>query len=283
MAVVTARPGLPLWSDYQRFVRRHRVRIGALMSLGLLLGFVWSWGQPPTYSATAAVVLVPVPKYVSPSTTALAPPEVTIDTDAQLLHSARVQSAVANVLGTDPAAAADHLSVTAAPHSHVLDVTVSAGSPRDAADAANAAVDALVRVRRATLGSIQLGQVRQLRLFVSNQQTLLSEDLVVPAYDAPSARVRQLSTALRELEDARRTPAESVSPALPPRHADHANTEVPLTSGAMVGLVCGCLLGAARDRTAHARRRRPGPSSAHHRSGDLPDVTNRHEGQRHAD
>lgn len=283
MAVMTAAPGLPLWSDYRRFVRRHRAAIGSLMSLGLLLGLVWSWGQQPTYSATAAVVLAPVPKYVSPSTTALAPPEVTIDTDAQLLQSSRVQSAVADVLGTDPAAAADHLSVTAAPHSHLLNVTVSAGSPAAAADAANAAVDALVRVRRATLGSIQLGQVRQLRLFVSNQQALVSATTVVSVYDAPSARVRQLSTALRELEDARHAPAEAVSPATPPRHADHANTEVPLTSGAMVGLLCGCLLGAARDRAAPARRRRPGPSSALHQFGDLPDVTHRSEGQRHVD
>ena len=54
--------------------------------VGLLAGFAWSLQQPSTYSATTSVALTPVPKYVTPSTTELVPPEVTIDTDAQLLR-----------------------------------------------------------------------------------------------------------------------------------------------------------------------------------------------------
>ena len=85
MADVTGRPGLPLWSDYTAFARRNARTIGVLMLVGLLAGFAWSLRQPSTYSATASVALTPVPKYLTPSTTELVAPAVTIDTDAQLL------------------------------------------------------------------------------------------------------------------------------------------------------------------------------------------------------
>jgi succinoglycan biosynthesis transport protein ExoP len=281
MDAVTERPGLPLWSDYPRFVRRHRAAIGALMCLGLLVGFVWSLGAPTSYSATASVVLVPVPKYLTPSTTEIPPPEVTIDTDAQLLHSPAVLTAVGDVLGTAADAASDHLSVTASPNSHVLHITVSARSPRAAADAADAAVAAFVKVRRADLGALQADQLRQVRLTISGQQELLAEGVVVPAYDSLTAQVLELSNGLRELEEARRRPAEAIDAAVPPRHADRPNTEVPLTSGAMVGLLCACLLGAVRDRTGLLALRRLRHRFAPPPADDLPAGVHDHEDHHH--
>ena len=59
-----------------------RVLIGVLGGIGLLAGIAWSMQQPSTFSATTSVALAPVPKYVTPSTTELVAPEVTIDTDA---------------------------------------------------------------------------------------------------------------------------------------------------------------------------------------------------------
>ncbi len=281
MAAVSTPAGLPLWSDHVRFVRRHQVAIGVLVCLGALAGLVWSLGQETSYSATASVVLVPVPMYVSASTTEIAPPEVSIDTDAQLLHSPRVLTAIASVIGTDPDQAGEHLSMTAAPNSHVLHITVSAPSPRAAADAADAAVAALVDVRRDSLGALQLDQLAQLRLLVSRQQEMLRDDRVVAAYDDVSAQVLQLSAGLQELEDARRRPADAVDPAEPPRHADRANTEVPITSGAMVGLLCGCLLGAARDRHERSSRPHLGAPIAPSPSGQPPAGANLHEDCRH--
>jgi uncharacterized protein involved in exopolysaccharide biosynthesis len=281
MDALTERPGLPLWSDYPRFVRRHRALIVALMCLGLLVGFVWSLGRPTSYSATASVVLAPVPKYVTPSTSEIPPPEVTIDTDAQLLHSPEVLTAVADVLDTDADAAGNHLSVTASPNSHVLHVTVSARTPRAAADAADAAVAAFVKVRRASLGALQADQLRQVRLLISGQQELLAEDVVVPALDSLSAEVLELSNGLRELEEARRQPAIAIDAAVPPRHADRPNTEVPLTSGAMVGLLCACLLGAVRDRTGLLALRRPRPRFAPPPADDLPAGVHQHEDHHH--
>ncbi len=266
MAALTQGPGLPLWSDHTAFVRRHRVRLALLMSIGLLTGLAWATMQPPTYSATASVSLAQVPVYVMRSTNELVPPEVSIDTDAQLLHSPLVLGAVADALGVHEATASDHLSVTASPNTHVLHLTVASTSPQRAADAANAAVAALIEVRRQTVGAFRLDERRQLRLLISTQEQLLAKEqsrrLVIAANDELFASILQLRTSLYELEEARLRPADVVGSARPPFVPDHANTEVPVTSGALIGLLAGCLLGCARDRTRLARRlpgRPPGP------------------------
>jgi uncharacterized protein involved in exopolysaccharide biosynthesis len=252
MADVTSRPGLPLWSDYTAFARRHARSIGALMLVGLLVGFAWSLPRPSSYSATASVALTPVPKYLTPSTSELVAPAVTIDTDAQLLQSPQVLGAVADVLGTSPAAAGEHVSVSASPNSHVLHVTVRSRSPELAAAAADAAVSSLITLRREVLGSLQLEQLRQLQALLTVKEEELAKEqanrLIIPATDELFGEVVALRTALDELEEARREPARVVQPAQPPTRTDYPNTEVPVVSGLMLGLLAGCLLGAGRDR-----------------------------------
>jgi hypothetical protein len=184
------------------------------------------------------------------------PPEVTIDTDAQLLRTPQVLSAVADALGTDQARAADALSVTASPSSRVLHVTVTTARATDAAAAANAAVEALIQARRHTLGALRNNQLRQLQFLALDQERVLaraqSRRLVVPVRDDLFDRVVQVRTRMSELEAARQAPAQVVGPALAPTSADRANTEVPVTSGAMLGLLGGCLLGATRDRSLNS-------------------------------
>ena len=280
-------PGLPLLSDYPRFVRRHRLLLALLIGAGLMVGIVLSRQQPPNFSATASVVLVPVPMYVTPATGGLMPPEVSIDTDAQLLRSPEVLGAIGDALDIDPREAESHLSVTASPNSHVLHLTVSAHTAELSARAADAAVAAFIDVRRVALGALEDDQLRQLRLYVTDQEEMLSKEwarrLVIPGPDEAFAEVQELKAGLEELEEARRTPAQVVRPAAKPTRPEHSNAEVPIISGLMLGLVCGCLLGAGRDRMrprraygAHASTR---PLS---RSGLEPDNV-RHEEVRHAD
>jgi uncharacterized protein involved in exopolysaccharide biosynthesis len=286
MAVLTKPPGLPLWSGYPRFLRRHRAGIGALMGLGLLAGFALSLLQPATYSATASVALTQVPVYLSDSTTELVPPEVSIDTDAQLLGSPRVLGAIGDALGTGPDLASDHLAVTASPNSHVLHVTLTGASPQRAAEAANAAVGTFTEVRRDALGALEDGQLRQLRLLISEQERLLAQEqdkrLVITSDDEVFAQILDLRARLDELEQARAVPAEVVSPAVAPTDADYANIEVSIVSGAMLGLLAGCLLGAVRDRARRFGHRPEGPRTHSNPSGYLPDVTTRHKEYRHA-
>jgi uncharacterized protein involved in exopolysaccharide biosynthesis len=281
MGVVTSSPGLPLWSDYTRFARRHAVLIAVLMLLGLFVGIALAMRQPSTYSATTSVALTPVPKYVTPSTTELVAPEVTIDTDAQLLQSPDVLDAIGAALGTDPDVAAEHLSVSASPNTHVLHVTIKASSAERAAAAANAAVTALVDVRRDTLGALRQDQLRQLQLLVDTQERELEKEamteLVIPATDDLFAQIQQLQDGLDELEEARREPLVVVQPATPSRQPDYANAEVSVVSGAMLGLLAACLLGAGRDRL-----RLLGDRHLPHLSGHLPVTTTLHEDTHHA-
>jgi uncharacterized protein involved in exopolysaccharide biosynthesis len=282
MAVVTKPRGLPLLSDYKTFMRRHRTVICALTGIGLLAGLVVGLLQTSTYSATASIALTPVPVYVSGPTTELVPPAVTIDTDAQLLGSPRVLGAIGHELGVDQGEATDHLSVTASPNSQVLQVTVSAASPRLAAAAANAAADAFIEVRRDTLGALQESQLRQLRYLVSLQERALAKEqatrLLMPDQDKLFAQILELRTSLNELEEASAKPADVLSAAEGPESPDHANVEVPTVSGAMLGLLLGCLLGIARDRT---RPSLPTRTPAN-KSGDQPKATPHERDYHHA-
>lgn len=244
---------LPLAADYTRFARRHLRWIAAASLVGVLGGLALSLVQPSSFSATASVALTPVPVYVMPSVSELAPPPVSIDTDAQLLRSSTVLAAVGRELGTDTARTEEHLSVTATANTSILHVTVSATDPRAAARAADAAANALIDVRRTSLGAITSEQVRQLRFQVLAQEGELAREqtrrLVVPASDDLFATLLELRTQLAELKEARRVPAEVITPAPERGAADYANTEVPMTSGAALGLLVGCLAGAVRDRS----------------------------------
>ena len=247
---------LPLASDYTRFARRHLRAIAAASMVGTLAGLALSLGQTNTFSATASVALRPVPVYVMSSVSELAPPPVSIDTDAQLLRSTPVLAAVGHQLGTDPALTEQHMSVTASANTSILHVTVSAPDPGAAARAADAAAYALVDVRRTTLGAITHEQIRQLRFQVIAQEGQLAREqtrrLVVPASDDLFTTLLELRTRLTELKDARRVPAEVITPAPARGVADYANTEVPMTSGAALGLLLGCLVGVVRDKSRGA-------------------------------
>jgi uncharacterized protein involved in exopolysaccharide biosynthesis len=285
MADLTSRPGLPLWSDYTAFARRNARTICALMLVGLLAGFAWSMQRPSTYSATASVALTPVPKYLT-STTELVAPAVTIDTDAQLLRSPQVLGVIADSLGTSPAAAIEHLSLSASPNSSVLHVTVRSTSPELAAEAADAAVASLITLRREVLGSLGLGQLRQMQALLTLKELELAKEqarrLVIPATDELFGEVVAIRTALDELEEARREPARVVQPAQLPTTTDYANTEVPVVSGLMLGLLAGCLLGAGRDRLRALSQRAAFTRNHPHPSGrPLPVTTTLREESHH--
>jgi hypothetical protein len=79
-----------------------------------------------------------------------------------------------------------------------------------------------------------------------------------------------------------------ISPAEVPEAPDYANTEVPVVSGAGLGLLLGLLVALVRDRRASGRalqRTRPGPphhSGTDHPSADPPGRTTRHQDHHHA-
>jgi len=251
MGSVTRVAGLPLLSDYAAFARRHAKWLAVFVGVGLAAGLIWSARQPATYSATVSIAMTPVPKYVTvPSE--LLPPEVTVDTDAQLLRSPAVVDAIATELGVDPSTVEKRVAVTASANSHVLHVTVESGSPERSAAAANAAAGALIEVRGEALGALHDSQLNLIRVMLDSTEAQISRTmnrrLVNPETDELYLELFALRRALDELEAAQATPAEVIRVAEPPKRPDYANTEVPLASGLMLGLLVGCLVGAVRDR-----------------------------------
>jgi uncharacterized protein involved in exopolysaccharide biosynthesis len=281
MAVLREPRGLPLWSEYTHFLRRHRAVVGALTVVGILIGLAGAMLQPAQYSATASVALTPVPVYVKTVADEVVPPEVSIDTDAQLLGSPQVLGAIGHALDVDAEAASEHLSVSASPNSHVLHVTVTAESPEQAAEAANGAVDAFIDRRREALGAIQVDQLRELRFLVSQQERALAKEqarrVLVTETDDLFAQILELRASLDELEQAYSVPAEVVSAAAPPQQRDYPNTEVPVVSGALLGLLVGLLVGMVRDR----RRRAPAAHSITTDPNDASSSANHYEDYHH--
>lgn len=278
---MTGRAGLPLWSDHLRFLRRHRALVEASVALGLVVGVAVSLAQPATWSSTASVALSPVPVYVKISSEDLVPPEVSIDTDAQLLGSPQVMGAIARELGIDPEDAGDHLAVSASPQTHVLHLTVSGPSAASAQAATASAVKAFVTLRGEVLGALAEDQVQALRLALGARERELADvrgRRLVLDDDELMQEVVDLQTALDELEDARTQPADVIDPADLARTVDYPNREVPVVSGAGLGLLAGLLLGAARDRvgTRSPPRRPRGPHRHDHPS------TTSHEDLHHA-
>jgi uncharacterized protein involved in exopolysaccharide biosynthesis len=264
---------LPTLGRYLRFVSRHGWLIGVLMTAGVVSGVVWGWQQPPTYEARSSIALQPVPAYVSIQTSRQ-PPDVTIDTDAQLFRSPEVLDAVAAATGGRPDEVPDRVRITATPLSRVLHVTVEATSPTAAAAGANAAADAFVAARAEHLGALQEEQalalaarVAQLRERISSRRSL---ELNVGAADTTVAEVRALEARLRELDIARLEPAEVIRVAEPPTEAEPVNVSVRATSAAMVGLLLALGIGAARDQRRSATAQRSGATPR--REGPVHDV-----------
>jgi len=253
-ATVDDQPTLEL---YTAFARRHSRLLVACICIGLLLGGVWTLMQPRSYSATASVVLSPVPSHVSTATSGRLPREVTIDTDAQLVRSPSVLTAVSESVNEDSGTVLEHLRVTAVPLSRVLEITYTTDSATEAATAATVAAESFVTVRRSTLGSLQRDQLDHLLLRIDELQDRLDAEAQRRPFVSPDdplvSEIALLRDRFTQLELAQATPAELTDRAEAPSSANSSNAEVPATSGVMMGLLAGCLVGGSLDRRRAGR------------------------------
>jgi succinoglycan biosynthesis transport protein ExoP len=244
---------LPSWDQYAAFLRRYRRLLAVAMGIGVVLGAGVSFVQQPTYSATTSIALTPVPSYMSVTTTGGQPGLVSIDTDARLVMDS---SAVQALERADPAVREpeEQIVVTATPLSRVMHITYSSGSPETAAAGATAVGDAFIDARRDALGALAEPELERLRLRIAELQERLSLEeargLVPTTPDALEPDLLELRDRLAALESARDTPAEVLQEALPPSAPDRRNAEVPITSGAMIGLLVGWVAALARNRHA---------------------------------
>ena len=245
---------------------------------GVLVGLAWSTQQPRTFSATASVALAPVPVYVMTSADRAGPargqhrhrrPAAPERPGARRDRrrprhgpGPRRRAPVGHRLGQHPRPARDRhgrLGRACCGGSQRRCRRTGRRPPPDARSACGRTRCATSRCRSRTTTASWSRRTTS----TWSARTTTSFDQLFGA-----------AGILDELREARRAPADVISPADPPRRADYANAEVALTSGAMLGLLVGCLAGAASDRVRrlaglaghHAHPSAPGHSAGrrHH-------------------
>ena len=217
------------------------------------------WRSRPAYSATASVVLAPVPVYVTSSTYELVAPEVSIDTDAQMLE----QPASARRDRRDPPRGCRERR--RAPRGHRLSEHPRAARHRVGVLPVSRRRSRQRSGRRARRGP--RGQGWGHSVVTSDASCGCCSASTRTCWPGSSAddwscrRSMSCSTrssrsvpASSELRDARQT-ARRGAPRRPYllTQSDYSNAEVPVTSGALLGLIAGCLFGAGRDRARQLR------------------------------
>ena len=249
---------LPELAEYGRFVGRNVRLLVACASVGLLVAAAWHAGEPATYTSTTSVLLKPVPEFAGTDPSGRAPREVTVDTDAQLVQSGPTLAAVSRAVGEDPADVAASLTLSAPPLTQVLDISFTASDPRTARLGAATAGRSLIAARREFLGALQPGEIGRLQVEVARLDDELTQLVVTDAglerRQALAERIQVLRNRLRGLYAAQAQPGHILRAATLPSSPDPTDVEVPLTSGAMLGLLAGCGLGALSEGRQRRRR-----------------------------
>lgn len=245
--MTATRTPLPRLEDYTAFVRRYLALLCIGMLTGAGVGLVIVLQQQPVYTATARVLLAPLPAHAE--TTAVddvTPTLVTIDTDAQLVNSASVVDAVATATGLPEAEVRSALTVTAEPLTQVLRISFVATHAERAAEGAEAAAQQLLVAR----GNVLTGTGQQVSALRDSITTLRREIQQAETGPMKTPLRVELAEQLATLSDVLAGSADTgrvMNHASVPREAHVPNPEVTVASGAMVGLLLAVALGAVYD------------------------------------
>ncbi|MBC2959987.1 hypothetical protein [Nocardioides deserti] len=233
--------------DLRRALRRAAPVVAACGLVGATAGTALAAAPAdPVHRATAVILVTPAPVYLATGTPgtpltvdgeADPPRDITVDTEAALLVSERSLRRAAAATGEDVAELREAVAVTAAPRSDVLRLTVDLPDPRDAERAADAVAASYLRERDVFLTQRRNDLVRSLT------RQLAELDPGLTLLRAERERI------LREvdyLETSRPSVGEVVGAS--PAQRLPGRAEVPVASGAGLGLLAGVLL-ARRRRT----------------------------------
>ncbi|MET9022274.1 hypothetical protein ABZV93_20065 [Actinopolymorpha sp. NPDC004070] len=260
-------------AGYSRFVRRHWLVCCLLGLVGFAIGLLGPLRTPASYRSTVEVFAPATPAYlaisVDPSAPAVDPREWTQDTEAALLLSQPVLTAVARQLPghPDPATLADRIEVSVPTTTRVYQIGFSDRDPRRAQQGARVLAVEFARYRAKVLTA----RAERVAAALDSRRTYLQnllDDLPVPGSlrnegrdsgdptPAPANLVPrgQIQAQIGEIDDAltktaltgSNTAAVVRSATLPKRPERH-NSEVPPMSGLMLGLLAGLAVGAVRE------------------------------------
>ncbi|MDA0564438.1 chain length determinant family protein [Streptomonospora sp. S1-112] len=252
----------PDLKDVAATLRRRWRLVVAFVVGGLLLAALALLVAPRTYTATTAVHVRPsgIPE-VTGEQSGRTNGEINLDTEAQIVSSARVADDAAGRLGgVDPVELRRQVEVSVPPNSSVLEIAFSASTPDAARDGSAAFADAYLDYRAAQVQN-QIGdRVAALQSEIDSRYAELDE--LASAADtggtqqarvtAVQNEIAQLSTDVAPLNTLRASvePAEVISPAVAPRSAESPMPLLWLAAGAALGLAAGVAAAYRADRGA---------------------------------
>lgn len=220
------------------FKRRWLILMLAVV-IGALAGGAFSMATPDRYASTASLVVSPV---VSNPLTG-APEDVNIRTEQEILGSREVARRAAESLGmTDSGATLrGDVEIAAPSGSQILQVTVRADTPAEAADSANAIADSYLELRSEAAANITGRYLEG----VDQQIEDLSSGPSTPANDGLIEQLQQQRSSVA-LSDP--SPGRIIGAAAPPSEPSGPGLMVTLAGGAMAGLLLGVAFAVLRER-----------------------------------
>ena len=136
-------------SDYLALLKRQRVFLLATLVVGIVIGLVALNVMAPTYKSTASVLVEATTDTTQAADARTNGSSVNMDTEAQVVRSLPVASAVKEVLGSPltPAQLASRVQVTIPPNTTILDIGYTAAGAGEAQGGAQAFADAYLAYR----------------------------------------------------------------------------------------------------------------------------------------
>ncbi|SNR49953.1 hypothetical protein [Actinomadura mexicana] len=267
---------------YAGVVRRHLVALLAALLAGCALGIVKIVLTPTTYTAQIYVLAPPVALHPSIDigsaldTNTRAPRETTMDTEAQLVWSHPVLSKLAGRPGFDASDAElrDRIGLTVPSNTHVLTISVRAGTPRTAQDGARVVADSYLTLRNRILGQV----LEHNRQALEHNAELLKKQLAALPGDEDELRrlttrtrrqalvkqIRDVEKQVTTIKSKQEQPGEVLRGAPLPRRGDDPGRDVAAATGLGIGLLGW--LGYVVIREVRPRRiRRPADLRLHSR------------------
>jgi capsular polysaccharide biosynthesis protein len=239
-----------------RHLARGRVWLAGAV-LGTVVGGYFYWATPTTFTATSAVELSAVSPTIDLGATRGRPRLESVDTDARMLASDEVATAVAKASGDSAQWARNSVSVTARTLTRVLEISYTSATAKGASAGANTAADGLLAARQRLVVqpiSDYLNEVAKRTATPLDAAVLNAADRSGPAeFRVESWRDRALAARLALPSSG--TVLQRASGSSGPQRGD---IEVPLTTGAALGALLALLLGMGVQwlRSGRARRAR---------------------------
>ncbi|MEU0598823.1 lipopolysaccharide biosynthesis protein [Streptomyces sp. NPDC006393] len=249
-----------LLRDQVQQVLRHRVLVGSGLLAGLLAGSWFAFGSAPTYESSSEVLVraATVNPYVSNGVSA--DKQINIGSERQTAAGNTVAARAAQKLGrgaSEVGALQSHLQVTNPPNTLVLKFSYVAGTPKAAAEGANAFAQAYLDYRETqtagTVAKMVQGYKAQLDPLAKQRDDLIKEinrlqgdtekSTVLAAQANLLGQITQLTNNITELKSLDTTAGYVTVTAEPPKKAEGLGTPLLIALGGVLGLAVG-LLGA---------------------------------------